>query len=255
MPTSNPHPDSENSDSPYRHSRGFLPHIENKQIQFLTFRLYDSVPKKVIQQWKVLLANEEEKVRNESFEEEERLRQLIDQYEDAGFGECFLQDSRVASIVENTLKYFDNQRYTLLRWCIMPNHVHVLIDINTRWSLSSIVNSWKSFTAHESNRILGRNGQFWMTEYYDRYIRTPEHVMKTVLYIDYNPVKAGLCKTPMEWEWSTKSEYLERIGDYDYNLNKLNNRLDGRQLTSLDAAGGVGVPPAPDVEGSMPEDG
>ena len=212
---------SEKDNSPYRHSRGFLPHIENKQIQFITFRLYDSVPQKVIQQWKVLLANEKEKVRNKSFEEEERLRHLIDQYEDAGYGNCFLKDSRVASTLESTLKFFDEKRYTLLRWCIMPNHVHVLIDIKTGWSLSAILSSWKSFSAHKANRILGRNGRFWMTEYYDRYIRTAEQFMKIVNYIDYNPIKANLCKTPEEWEWRTKSEYLGRIRDYDYDLNRL----------------------------------
>ena len=221
--TTSPPSESEKENNPYRHSRGFLPHIENKQIQFLTFRLYDSVPQKVIQQWKVLLANEEEKVRNKSFEEEERLRHLIDQYEDAGYGNCFLNDSRVASTVECALKYYDEKRYTLLRWCVMPNHVHVLIEIKTGWSLSTILSSWKSFSAHEANRLLGRNGQFWMTEYYDRYIRTAEQLMKTVTYIDYNPVKANLCNTPEEWEWGTKPEYLGRIRDYDQDLIRLDS--------------------------------
>ncbi len=207
---------------PYRHERGYLPHIEHRQIQFITFRLYDSVPKKVIQQWKLLLENEKEKGSNEVAKEVARLRQLIDQYEDAGYGQCFLTDQRIASVVEDTLKYFDKKSYTLLRWCIMPNHIHVLIDLEVGQTLQNILKSWKSFTAHEANRILGRKGPFWMAEYYDRYVRTAEHFMTTVTYIDYNPVKANLCKTPEEWMWSTKDEYLERIREYDYQLVRKN---------------------------------
>lgn len=212
-------PEKENT--PYRHSRGYIPHIENKQIQFITFRLYDSVPKEVIQQWKILLASEEEKVKNKSAQEEERLRQLISQYEDSGYGQSFLKDHRVAAIVENALLHFDNERYTLLRWCIMPNHVHVLIDLKAGWNLSSILSSWKSFTAHEANRILGRSGPFWMAEYFDRFVRTAEQFMRTVTYIDYNPVKASLCKTPEEWGWQTKPTYLGRVREYDFELNRL----------------------------------
>lgn len=214
----------DHSDAPCRHSRGYLPHIENKQIQFVTFRLFDSVPKKVIQQWKLLLGNEKEKVKNESFQEELRLRQLIDQYEDAGYGQCFLNDGKVASIVEHALKHFDKKRYTLLRWCIMPNHVHVLIDLETGCTLSTILRTWKSFTAHEANRLLDRSGPFWMTDYYDRYIRTAEHFMSAVAYIDNNPVKAKLCKTPDGWRWKTSPEYLDRIREYDYQLIRSDNQ-------------------------------
>ena len=212
---------SEKENTPYRHYRGYLPHIEHKQIQFLTFRLYDSVPKDVIQQWKVLLANEEEKVKNESVQEKERLRKLIDQYEDAGYGQSFLKDRRIAAVVEQSLLHFDNERYTLLRWCIMPNHVHVMMELKEGWTLSTMLRSWKSFTAHQANRILGRSGPFWMAEYYDRYVRTAEQFMRTVTYIDYNPEKACLSETPEEWEWRTKPEYLERIREYDFDLNRL----------------------------------
>jgi REP element-mobilizing transposase RayT len=171
--------------------------VEDKQLQSITFRLFDSVPTDIIKRWK------EEADRDTSGVEEAKLRQAIADYEDMGYGECFLRDSRVAEIVQNALLYYDGVHYRLIRWCVMPNHVHVLIEMNGEWSLSSIMKGWKSFTAHEANKLLGRKGKFWMQEYFDRYIRNERHFQNVVQYIDNNPVKAGLVSSPEEWPWST----------------------------------------------------
>jgi REP element-mobilizing transposase RayT len=171
--------------------------VEDKQLQSITFRLFDSVPADIITRWK------EEADRDVSGAEESKIRQAIADYEDKGYGECFLKDCRVAEIVQNALLYYDGVRYRLIRWCVMPNHVHVLIEMNGEWSLSSILKGWKSFTAHEANKLLGRKGKFWMQEYFDRYIRNERHFQYVVQYIDNNPVKAGLVSSPEEWPWST----------------------------------------------------
>jgi REP element-mobilizing transposase RayT len=63
--------------------------------------------------------------------------------------------------------------------------------------------SFKSLTSHKANKLLRRKGQFWMPDYFDRYIRNAEHFKKTVRYIENNPVKAGLCKHPQDWPFSS----------------------------------------------------
>ena len=133
----------------------------------------------------------------------QRLRQKIAEYEDAGYGQCFLRDERIAAVMQNTLKHFDGERYQLICWCIMPNHVHVLIEVNEGWSLSRIMHGWRSYTANEANRILGRTGKFWMEEYYDRYIRNDNHLQKTINYILNNPANAGLDGWPWVGDRST----------------------------------------------------
>ena len=85
----------------------------------------------------------------------------------------------------------------------MPNHVHVLIEVNEGWSLSRIMHGWRSYTANEANRILGRTGKFWMEEYYDRYIRNDNHLQKTINYILNNPANAGLDGWPWVGDRST----------------------------------------------------
>jgi len=106
-------------------------------------------------------------------------------------------------MVQNSLRHFDAQRYRLFSWVIMPNHVHVLCRQVPGNEVSSIVKSWKSFTAHAINRALSRTGSFWQEDYFDRYIRDQNHVLSVVQYIERNPVTAGLCKSPEDWPWSS----------------------------------------------------
>ena len=179
-----------------------VPHRENKALQSITFRLYDSLPKEVIEEIKLKLdIKKEDSSYNSS--QYQRLRQKIAEYEDAGYGQCFLRDERIAAVMQNTLKHFDGERYQLICWCIMPNHVHVLIEVNEGWSLSKIMHGWRSYTANEANRILGRTGKFWMEEYYDRYIRNDNHLQKTINYILNNPANAGLDGWPWVGDRST----------------------------------------------------
>ena len=179
-----------------------VPHRENKALQSITFRLYDSLPKEVIEEIKLKLDINEDDDSCDSIQYQ-RLRQKIAEYEDAGYGQCFLRDKRIAAIMQDTLKHFDGERYQLICWCIMPNHVHVLIEVNEGWSLSRIMHGWRSYTAKEANRILGRTGKFWMEEYYDRYIRDDNHLQKTINYILNNPANAGLDEWPWVGERST----------------------------------------------------
>jgi REP element-mobilizing transposase RayT len=73
--------------------------------------------------------------------------------------------------------HFDGQRYRLLAWVVMPNHVHVLIETMTGHTLAAVLHSWKSYTAKEANRLLGRTGDFWQPEYFDRFIRDDRHFL------------------------------------------------------------------------------
>jgi len=101
----------------------------------------------------------------------------------------------------------DQQRYRLHAWVVMPNHVHVLVTPLHDYSLSSILHSWKSFTAKEANKLLGRGGAFWLEEYFDRAVRDENHFRRVIEYIDYNPVKAGLCVQPEDWPFTSAKRH------------------------------------------------
>jgi REP element-mobilizing transposase RayT len=114
-----------------------------------------------------------------------------------------MKDPRIAALVESALLYFDNVRYRLPAWVVMPNHVHALLIPTTGFSLEDILHSWKSFTSNEANKKLRRNGRFWQEDYYDRFIRSGQHYVDAIDYIENNPVKARLCHRPEDWPFSS----------------------------------------------------
>lgn len=184
-----------------RRQGAFLPHWTQEGATYaVTFRLFDALPSEVLQQW---LAEREDIVktarqlgRELSDAERERLDQLhserVERWLDAGHGCCFLRNGPVAELIASALRYFDGQRYDLFAWCAMPNHVHVVFRPQADWTLSKILHSWKSYTAKEANRILGRSGEFWQDEYYDHLVRNDRDFEHQVRYVLENPSKAGL---------------------------------------------------------------
>jgi putative transposase len=173
-------------------SRGYLPHFDaGTLIQAITFRLADSLPKAIY--------NDLAATASDSSDLRRRIEALID----GGRGACALRDPAIAAIVQDALLHFDSERYRLMAWAIMPNHVHVLIEQVEGHLLADCVHAWKSFTAKEANTYLRRSGALWAPEYFDRYIRDQAHFDGAVHYIHENPVKAGLVARPEDWRWSS----------------------------------------------------
>jgi type I restriction enzyme R subunit/putative DNA methylase len=186
------------------YSRGYLPHRDRlRLLQSVTFRLADSLPKTR------LLELEAELKSVPSDQQDSHRRRRIEAWLDAGMGCCALRRAEAAACVRDVLLHFHGQRYELLAWVIMPNHVHVLIDPAT--PLFRIVQTWKSIS---SRRLLEENDRWrlgipdsrhvWMREYWDRFIRDEVHFRNVVDYIHGNPVKAGLCGKAEDWAWSSE---------------------------------------------------
>lgn len=187
-------PDSQN---PWR-SRGYLPHWEaGETAQMLGFRLADSLPSTLLARWEDELLHLPDDAA--SLERRQRIESALD----AGHGESWLKDERIADIMERAFLHFDAERYRLHAWVIMPNHVHVVATPLANWTLADITHSWKSFTAKKANTMLNRSGLFWAREYFDRVIRDEVHFANAVSYVQRNPVKAGLCGRPQDWRFSS----------------------------------------------------
>jgi len=185
------------------HSRGYLPHWDfAKSVQAITFRLDDSLPAAVVKEWKMELKDLLESP-DSSPKAKAELHRRISRYEDSGIGSCLLGTPEVAQIVQVEIISGHPSNYKLIEWCIMPNHVHVLIRLMPESSLGNIVKNWKAVTAVKINRMLNRTGRLWMPDYHDRYIRDFDHFYDSKTYIRNNPVKAKLCEKPQDWAFSS----------------------------------------------------
>jgi REP element-mobilizing transposase RayT len=188
-------------------NRGHLPHWERENgAYFATFRLADSLPKAALQFFNAerrdILRRAQRQGRELTPSEQRRLTHLfserIEKQLDSGVGECHLANPRIAQVVADALGHFEKKRYQLWAWCIMPNHVHVVVELRAGQSLAKILHSWKSYTAKEANKLLHREGGFWQREYYDHLVRDEQQLSACIRYVEDNPTKAGL----QNWRWA-----------------------------------------------------
>ena len=91
-----------------------------------------------------------------------------------------------------TLHHFQGERVVMISFVVMPNHVHALFVQNLEFPLEKLIRSWKGFTARQINKLLGRSGNFWQRDYFDRLVRDEKHSANCVRYIRRNPEKARL---------------------------------------------------------------
>ena len=167
-----------------KHEVHNLPHwVQENASYAVTFRLADSLPQgeltnyladkehwsdlreKALKAGDLALAKDATKRLFESFQTN------MEAALEAGHGECLLKQDSIAEIVENSLKHFDGERYTLFSYVIAANHVHVIVKPTAGHQLADILHSWKSFSAHAINKQLNRSGSVWMNESYDHIIR------------------------------------------------------------------------------------
>ncbi len=197
-----------------------LPHWEQDGATYaVTLRLADSLPQSVVHGYRL----ERERLERLFVEEagepwrkhpclqplsdaakriDQQLRELheerIQKALDAGHGECYLRDPTIAATVADALRHFDGERYQLLAWCIMPNHVHALVKPLGENALQDILHSWKSFSAQQANKMLNRRGDFWQHESYDHLVRDERDFWNQREYVLRNPAAGGLGD---EWRW------------------------------------------------------
>lgn len=198
----------------HKRQGSYLPHwTRDNAIYSVTFRLGDSLPQSVLRSWlsdrENIIRTAEQMGRPLSEHEQQLLQKLhsehVESYLDAGHGECWLRQAPIAQLVADALHHFDGQRYRLHAWCLMPNHVHTIVEPLMDYSLPSLLHSWKSFTAKAANRLLGRTGEFWQSEYYDHLIRDEKDYAHAMRYLLDNPVVAGLQDWPWVWSWEMVS--------------------------------------------------
>ncbi|HRK26885.1 MAG TPA: hypothetical protein PK239_06295 [Chitinophagales bacterium] len=132
--------------------------------------------------------------------------------EHATFGDRFLNEPACTQILKDVMHEYDGKYYNLLAFCIMPNHVHLLIDTSAQLPpgeqdfnleeyqyIKDIMRRIKGKSGLLLNRERNTSGEIWFKESFDRYIRNDRHLRYTLNYILDNPVKAKLAQQWTDW--------------------------------------------------------
>jgi REP element-mobilizing transposase RayT len=188
-----------------------LPHQFPEGVPiFLTWNLKGAFPDEVVerlQRYRESLektpARAGETARERRIREDKLVFLMADRFLDAATeGPMYLKDPAAAKIVEDSITFGIAERYDLFAWCIMANHVHVLLT--PHWKMKKVTQGIKGYTAHEINGLQGARGRvFWQDESYDHWARDEEEMLRIIWYIEQNPVAAGRCAKPEDWPWSS----------------------------------------------------
>ncbi len=207
-----------------------LPHwFQAGSALFITFRTFDSMPKEVVRRWRaeleIWLRNnglpiefaarpfdqkttqidsvmlDQSRVTPHRFDlfpapkqtEFKKLRDRVwHRLLDECHGKCLLKKPEFAQIVAEALLYYENEKYDLDRFVIMPNHVHLIVQFRRGVSMDVVSESWLRYTARQINYCTGAAGPFWQSEPFDHLIRSAEQFEYLQKYIADNPRKANL---------------------------------------------------------------
>lgn len=191
-------------------SRRNLPHIDMPgALTFVTFRLKDSMPAEVVKCWHDEIdswlnahgfrGQSVESVLTSSSINGDLKRELNffkhrrwHGHLDACHGKCILRDAELRDEVSQSLLHFNGERYDVERFVIMPNHVHVLIQMRTGFGLRKQFREIQRYSAREINKRLGQSGDLWQGEPFDHIVRSETQFEYLQNYINDNPKKANL---------------------------------------------------------------
>jgi putative transposase len=187
-----------------------LPHWSQAgTVVFITWRTWDSMPEQVVRHWQderfALLRKHGIDPQHGDWEKQLRTRDvklfrelkriLSDRWNDhldECHGACVLRRPEFSKLVAESLLHFDQDRYDLIDFVVMPNHVHLLVVFPDESSQLEQCDSWKHFTAVKINKKLGQKGRFWLQDAFDHLVRSNEQFEYLRRYIADNPKKAKL---------------------------------------------------------------
>jgi len=195
-----------------------LPHwVPIGATVFVTFRTHDSIPKDVYAELKKKFIEINAKLqlspsgalRKELLLEKRKLLGLFNRIlDEAPEGLCPLKNEAVAKTLVDKMHQFENTLYYIEAYCIMPNHVHLLLDLSCQKyddnykQLDYIMKMIKGGSAFEINKILGHKGTFWCKDSYDHWVRHQKSRERIRKYILNNPTKAKLVEDWTHWPYS-----------------------------------------------------
>lgn len=203
-----------------------LPHWQPEGAMFfITFRLANSLPVQVIQELKAQREHEQKEIRakfsglshyDELYKLDKKYFGRFDSWLDRCMEESprWLAEPKIAQIVADEIHRLDGERYSLIAYCLMSNHGHLVIDTaernikpahegsTSKYPLTDTMKLLKGRAARFCNQALGRNGSFWSAESYDHVVRNQKEFENIVWYTLNNPVKAGLVEKWEDWKFT-----------------------------------------------------
>jgi putative transposase len=107
---------------------------------------------------------------------------------------------RYIELLAQTVERFD---WVLLSFCLMPNHVHLLVELREP-NLGKGMHRLHGMYVRWFNDRHDRKGRLFEHRYEPKLVEDELYFLTVAIYIERNPVKAVLCEKPEDWPWSSR---------------------------------------------------
>ncbi|SHJ28430.1 REP element-mobilizing transposase RayT [Geosporobacter subterraneus DSM 17957] len=134
--------------------------------------------------------------------------------------EIFLSDHDKTRFVETLIKMKNKYNFIIYAYCLMDNHVHLLINDNGN-DISKLMKSINVSYVLYFNRKYKRCGHFFQNRFISELITDDKHLIEVSKYIHNNPVKAGIVQRPKAYKWSSYGDYMGNVKSEFIDVSKV----------------------------------
>ena len=126
------------------------------------------------------------------------------------------KNQRACEFLRSIISYYRFVcKFKLYSYCIMPEHLHMIIQtLSKQYDISTIMKEIKGTFAREYNILTRKGGEIWQWKFYDSVIKDESDLMTKINYTFENPVRKGMVKNATEYEFSSAKSYLLNEKDY-----------------------------------------
>jgi len=105
--------------------------------------------------------------------------------------------------------YFENVKIEIIHYALMTNHYHLIVKIKDAESLKKGLQQLNQGYGRYYRKKYGGVGYFWQGRYKSFLIESGKYLLECGIYIELNPVRAGIIKNPEDYKWSSYQLYGE----------------------------------------------
>ena len=139
--------------------------------------------------------------------------------------QTFFSDDDYAAYLDLLAERLPKAGVDVWAYCLMPNHVHLVLVPRRKDSLTRLLRDTHATYARRINQVHGWQGHLWQERFHS-FVMDERHLLSAVRYIELNPVRAGLCKHPDEWPWSSVHFHLQRRADKLMTMGAIQDYID-----------------------------
>lgn len=111
------------------------------------------------------------------------------------------------TLLEEALEYFQQDGYKIICYCLMDNHVHMLIKTKDK-PLGQFIGRVNAMYAKYFNKKYNYIGHLFQDRYHAEFIESDKQMLEASRYIHLNPLRANMVSKPEEYQWSSYSMFI-----------------------------------------------